>query len=430
MPFLSVSPWQTLFMAPFYYGFIYFTLISILFLLVVIATSKHKLEGGAFFFLIFFVFFSFLSIILNWNITYPALPFNIHGLKAPHLYNLIVFIYLGLNAITFYLVTRIVDDKEVFVRSIAILIFSSILASFWGILMVFGNISGLFPSNFLPLDIFPRLSGTATEPQVFADFLLVGIPFSLVLLVKKSSLVNFVNTFILILALAMTFSMGGWVAAFLSLTLFFLLVRKLISIKHFFGVWGIIILSILTVSVLSLSFPSYQNNFSMYFSKLKFWNIHKEATIYHETMKNRNKNIYEGNLVNRFDDKLQRTWMTEAAINMFKSRPLFGIGTGNYGYFYNVFKPEGTPIKPYREKTHNAYLEVLAENGIVGFLCFLGFIVGVLSVSSKGRDLFALAFLASVVGLLIHGLSFGILSHNHFWIALGLVFASRKLVNE
>jgi hypothetical protein len=426
MPLLSVSPWQYVIRPPFYYGFFYYAIIAalIVFLLV---RNKPRIKWDLIHVLLaVFLLINVLSLMINWIMIDPrSIPWA-GGLKSPLIYNLLVTIYLLMNIVTFWIAGKVIVSTKILEKSIEIVVLFSVFASFWGIIMVMGHMTGWLKEEILIVNLFPRLTGTATEPQVFGNFLLLGWPLSLVLLIKRSNWVNLLSVFILSLSLIMTFSMGAWLGALGGLLLIGVLSYKGLSVKLGISLIAILVLIIGCLTIFSLVYPPYLANFDKYTSKLMVWNIKKEATIYKESIKGRNPEEYRGDIVNRFDDKLQRVWMGQAAINMFRAKPLLGVGPGNYGFLYNEYKPSGTPRKPYMEKTHNAYLEILAETGILGLTVFLAIML-ILLIKSWPRTLLGAGCYASVVALMIHGLSFGILAHNYTWLAMGLLWAQRDI---
>jgi O-antigen ligase len=126
--------------------------------------------------------------------------------------------------------------------------------------------------------------------------------------------------------------------------------------------------------------------------------------------------------------------MARAAINMFKEKPLLGVGVGNYGYIYNKYKAEYAPRFEFLVKTHNAFLEILAETGLVGFALFfswlaLNFLPGIgraFIINNKGSKLVLTALICSFMGILVHGLALGIFMHSHTWLMLGLILAGER----
>lgn len=66
---------------------------------------------------------------------------------------------------------------------------------------------------------------------------------------------------------------------------------------------------------------------------------------------------------------LKGSWMWESAYEMFKDHPVFGVGIGQYASKYlNEYKsPEA---KEKQNHCHNNFLQMLAENGVAGFIGF------------------------------------------------------------
>lgn len=421
MPFLAVSPWQVIIQPPFYYGFIYYALLALLGLLIIIKSKslfKWDFINGL---LILFLLINGFSLISNWNLIYPQSIPGVGGLKSPQVYNLLVLAYLFLNILTVWIARKVIISTDLLKKTVKIIVYSSFAAAIWGIIMILGHMTGWLKETILPVNLFPRLTGTATEPQVFGNFLLLSWPLSLVLLIKRPGWLNYLMAFILSLALAMTFSMGAWLGALVGMVFLVAFGFQYLSARWGLSLAAILILVIGCLMVFSWIYPPYLAGFDKYLSKLRAWNIKKEAAVYQESIKGKDAEEYRGEIVERFDDKLQRVWMGQAAINMFRANPVLGVGPGNYGFLYNEYKPSGTPQKPYQEKTHNAYLEILAETGILGMAAFLAIMLFIL-IRSWPRTMLGLGIYASVLALLVHGLSFGILAHNYTWLALGLLW--------
>jgi putative inorganic carbon (HCO3(-)) transporter len=64
-----------------------------------------------------------------------------------------------------------------------------------------------------------------------------------------------------------------------------------------------------------------------------------------------------------------------AAWNVFLDNPVFGVGEGNFRYYYPQYSEE-VGLKPATEErsAHSLYFEILAENGFVGALIFLSIV--------------------------------------------------------
>jgi O-antigen ligase len=84
--------------------------------------------------------------------------------------------------------------------------------------------------------------------------------------------------------------------------------------------------------------------------------------------------LYQGSLGNRLD-----YW--HAAINMFKSQPIFGVGVDRYGGYYREFAVRNQVAQgQVTDNAHSVYLQLLATGGLSTFIpylllmCFITFV--------------------------------------------------------
>jgi O-antigen ligase len=81
--------------------------------------------------------------------------------------------------------------------------------------------------------------------------------------------------------------------------------------------------------------------------------------------------LYQGSLGNRLD-----YW--SAAINMFKSQPIFGVGVDRYGEYYREFAVQNQVAQgQVTDNAHSVYLQLLATGGLstfIPYLLLMGFI--------------------------------------------------------
>lgn len=82
---------------------------------------------------------------------------------------------------------------------------------------------------------------------------------------------------------------------------------------------------------------------------------------------------YEGAVVGN----VQRLEIWRTAVMIFKDAPIVGIGRGNYERVAGEYAEKGLvhPMAAQAGHAHNAYLDVLASRGIVGFVCFMGMLL-------------------------------------------------------
>ncbi len=90
------------------------------------------------------------------------------------------------------------------------------------------------------------------------------------------------------------------------------------------------------------------------------------------------------------------------ALEIFKEYPIMGSGLATYGFFFPLhenklmlFAEYGIDVLSYKRIVNNVYLEILSENGIVGliiFLTFLIYMIGIFITSNKNIELFMIFF--------------------------------------
>lgn len=73
------------------------------------------------------------------------------------------------------------------------------------------------------------------------------------------------------------------------------------------------------------------------------------------------------------DDALNgRIGLWKSGVELFKANAMFGIGLDNHDY---ALSEVGLPGLPVAGNLHNAYFDILVCSGIMGFLCFISFLV-------------------------------------------------------
>jgi O-antigen ligase len=106
----------------------------------------------------------------------------------------------------------------------------------------------------------------------------------------------------------------------------------------------------------------------------------------------------------------RRISMMRGAVHIFRANPWIGTGLGTTVSVYPRFETlyDGKTV----DHVHNDHLEILAETGIIGGLCWLTFIgvlirFGLKNLSSRNEPLVQALQIGALVGcasLLIHGL--------------------------
>jgi O-antigen ligase len=65
-----------------------------------------------------------------------------------------------------------------------------------------------------------------------------------------------------------------------------------------------------------------------------------------------------------------RVGWTQMALEMWRDHPIVGIGPSQFLRYYATYRVDSVPREEYYP--HNTFIQVLAENGVVGLLVFLG----------------------------------------------------------
>jgi O-antigen ligase len=126
------------------------------------------------------------------------------------------------------------------------------------------------------------------------------------------------------------------------------------------------------------------------------------------------------------ESTLDRFYLTKIAWQQFLKHP-WGIGTGAFGAL-----PEFTEkvIVGDYQTVNNLYLEVLVEEGIIGFLIFIFFLtllIKNLSVKIQEKNFAALIYLVIGVAIFVQAVSFSSLYILPIWAYLALAWNQSKV---
>jgi putative inorganic carbon (hco3(-)) transporter len=151
--------------------------------------------------------------------------------------------------------------------------------------------------------------------------------------------------------------------------------------------------------------------------------------------------IWEGMRGRHVEDSAIRGRISEvrSAILMVAHHPLLGVGSGNYEIHYPQYaRVIGLDARREERAAHSLYLEVAAENGVLGLAVFGGLLGYALSGIQRARRSFAAAgddgafHLATAIGVSLAGFLIGSmflhLSYpRFFWLLVGIAMAVRGL---
>jgi O-antigen ligase len=121
-----------------------------------------------------------------------------------------------------------------------------------------------------------------------------------------------------------------------------------------------------------------------------------------------------------------RIW--EAGLKMFLDHPIAGVGIGQFSNYVHNYSISGIP-NYLNLSTHNLYIQILSETGIVGFLIFLTIIIYTIKLALKkafstrnSNGPIDWIWLSVIVVILIGGLTKSDFADKFIWIALGITF--------
>lgn len=308
--------------------------------------------------------------------------------------------------------------KEV-ATAIKVFLVSSLVTCVFGLYQFIADMAGLGPNwTFLTEKYtksilgFTRVQGLFIEPLYFADFLLLPIVFcSLFLLNKvKSERMKWFLRVTLVLSLinfVLTSARGAFLAGLAVLILFAVFNYSKISRKIKIAAVSALVLISLAGTLIYFIAPSGISGQFIY----------------------RATHPFQGAAFQERQETFKEAWL------IFKEHPWLGSGPGSFGIL--------APLKAWESRqdwkiVNNLYLEILAENGIWGFLAIMSFFVLLLfylykamkASGDKLRKILLEGFFWVIIAILIQYNSFSIIYLPFVWIVVGLAMAEVKIKVE
>lgn len=350
-------------------------------------------------------------------------------LKSFKQYALLLFM-----ACTYFAIVFSVHNMEVYLRIIKVLIITSFLVSLYGLYQFIGRylslpysqISFYNPSFgvshgavvFLG-DSWSRLWriwSVTPEPKHLGSFLMLTIPIILSLTINRiylfSGHITYLVMSILIIALLLTFSAVTLYSLLLSLTLLLLLTssRNLVKLIRNIAVMGVF----LSCTILLV-----------YFTALT-------ARVDFKELSNALSTVGRVKTFSTDSSFVERYAASNIGIKMFYDYPIFGVGFGNYGFYYTQYRlPFWFPEKFQEFPTPKAlWTRIPSELGIVGIFSALYVIycvyrtVSMLIKQHKGRQLqsaLAVGLSASALATGFFFFSTDFIGIMHAWFLIALI---------
>lgn len=264
----------------------------------------------------------------------------------------------------FFIITLAVREAE---RVKKVLIFSFAGIAIGGLCVVYQGLGG-----------DARAAGFFGNPMTFAGYLCIYLPLLFVLLFEKSVSVRgrwFTGGLAILLSAALLFNAtrGAWLAVVCTISLlllYYLTQRKKLA--------AVILCYLLAVGAGLTQYPPV---------------VQRAQSITDTT----NQSNHERLLI----------W--HSAYEMFKDHPVTGVGLGQYkdNYQKKYISPEAK--EPFLSHAHNNFMQMLAENGLIGFAGFMTLISCFIGYSFKRfwqeGNPYALMMCASALALVLQGLT-------------------------
>jgi putative inorganic carbon (HCO3(-)) transporter len=131
-----------------------------------------------------------------------------------------------------------------------------------------------------------------------------------------------------------------------------------------------------------------------------------------------------------------------AAWRMFQDNPLFGVGLDNFQVNYQRYSRQiGLDSRRDERTPASFYLELLSEQGLIGTMVFMLFIVIVFRnlwraghlfqfLGMKNEEYMTLAFLSGLAGFMVFYISKNSAYPNVFWVLLGIAFSIAQVAEN
>lgn len=280
---------------------------------------------------------------------------------------LIEFLQLSLYGIVFLMTLKLDDENKEKVQSIVILI--ATLLALLGILEYTIVKTG-------------RIVSTFTNPNPFATYLTMIFLYTWGLTLRKNTLTLHISSTMLLTALFLTGSRGGFIALALAIGFIFIGLERKELYKSIFKTMLLILFSLLLMKGIMTLAPLLQEN-------LRLNNDVIGAII--------RKNSFLSSTGGRFE-----FWKVAGKVALLKPLTGFGLGTFFTSYYLGY-----VGNRWFSRFTHNHYLQLISEIGIIGLILFLFFLAVCFyhifkRLKKKNYPTYLPGAIAGVVAFLMH----------------------------
>jgi O-antigen ligase len=330
--------------------------------------------------------------------------------NAEALKSFAIYVLVGSLAYTWTAIRR---AFAVLTIAAAVLALLTIVQTVTGTRNEFGGLAQLKVGNVYGDVDIARASGPVDDPNFYAQLLLIILPLAGYLAVtERNRLRRFGYAMAALLIVAgtlLTYSRGGIVALGLMLVLVIVAIRLRPAYIVAAAAIAVLVLAILPAGV-------------------------RERTL------SMREALSSGNSAAPEDASIEeRKLFLGAAWEMFSDHPILGVGAGNYATYFNryalivgssavQYHDRGDPAYP-----HMLYLQIAAETGALGLLCFLAAVTAAFISLRRAHVMLVehvgitTALAIALAGYLITALFLHGAYQRNFWILLGLVAAIARL---
>lgn len=296
--------------------------------------------------------------------------------------------------------------------------------------------------------LFPtRISGLTYEPKWFAEQIcILLLPWLMSSILTGRSVFTWRRKWLTvewllliwsIIILVFTFSRTGLAILGVLLVVGYIILRSRRKdtqkpVRKGRKFWLFLELSLLVGGILAVFFIVGSQN--PYFSR--FWRYFTEA-------RQRNRTYFE------YIAFQQRFVYLETAINIFAAYPAFGVGLGNYAFFFDEMLPVRIYSQPevIRQSTpteerdslitpKNLLARLLAETGLLGTITFLGFVTAVAGCAAAlwfnmgpEEQFWGIGGVLALIVFSILIFTFDSFAIPNMWIVFGLITSAAHLIN-
>ncbi|MDO8513868.1 MAG: O-antigen ligase family protein [bacterium] len=337
-------------------------------------------------------------------------------------------IFSAYACVVFLVASQLVlrDKKELMIKTLLVV---SGLITLFGLYQFIGDVLGV-STIFTGLRLeytklvfgFPRIQSTFLEPLYMGNFMIIPLAFLMIAELKDwkiiSALWRRILTILIGAVLVLSISRGAYLGAAFMVLAVLLMYARLDNWKR--------VLLLVGEGVVITGFAFLMIGFAGWYQKIESNRLNPGQV--NNTQNSRMAiSRFTNHAVDQNDYSTNDRKSTyDLAIEAWKSKPLFGVGIGNFGpYAAGKATVYGT-----NQIVNNEPLEILAETGLVGMLVilsFLGFVIywglkaKVATDKNDKNNYYLGALISALVGIIVQYQFFSTLYITYIWFLLGWI---------